>query len=184
MLNIRKNEHSLRTEDANGGQNAGLCQKVLTKNVRYMGFREVLMNGVHHRQHGFSLIELLLVVAIIGVVATLAVPALRKATVAAENGGAFSTMRTMSSQQMNYYTQNNRYATLPELNSVMSNAVGTTSGSQVVRGKFVFEMTPTSASDPVLRNQYTITATRNVPSEGVIYKYELTQNGEMKQILP
>lgn len=132
---------------------------------------------------GFSLIELLLVVAVIGIIATLAVPALQKATRAAENGNTFATMRTMSSTQVNFMSQNGRFARLPELNSVSSNALGTVSGLQLIRGKFVFEM-PGTPTDTDLRGRYTITATRNVATEGVVYKYEIDQSGEIRQILP
>jgi hypothetical protein len=45
-------------------------------------------------------------------------------------------------------------------------------------------MTPAAPTDAELRNGYTITATRNISGEGVIYVYELTQSGEIRQILP
>ena len=56
-------------------------------------------------EKGFSLVELLCVVVIVGVIAAIAVPALRKGIRAAENGAVFATMRTIASTQVNYYTQ-------------------------------------------------------------------------------
>ncbi len=136
------------------------------------------------REKGFSLIELLLVVVVIGIVAAVAVPALQKGLRAAENGNAFSTMRTIASTQVGYYSQNNRFGRLAEVNNLLSQSLGSLSGSSLTRGKFTLDMTPASPSDAELRNGFTITATRNVTGEGVIYKYELTQSGEIKQILP
>jgi prepilin-type N-terminal cleavage/methylation domain-containing protein len=138
----------------------------------------------NRREGGFSLIELLIVVVIIGVVAAIAVPHLQKALRAAENGTSFATMRTIGSTEVGYYSQNNRFGRLSEINNILAQSVGTTSGNQIIRGKFVFEMTPTTPTDAELRNGFTITATRSVIGEGMIYKYELTQTGEIRQILP
>lgn len=138
----------------------------------------------NNQEKGFSLIELLIVVVVIGIVAVLAVPALQKALRVAENGNTFATMRTISSTQVGYYSQNNRFGRLAELNNMLSQSLGQGSGNTITRGKFLIDMTPAAPTDTELKNGFTITATRNVASEGVIYKYELTQSGEVKQILP
>jgi len=137
-------------------------------------------------EQGFSLIELLIVVVIIGIIAALAVPALQKAVRATENGNTFATMRTIASTQVNYYSQNNRFGRLAEVNNLLSSSIGSPSGTpnQLSRGKFLLTMTPASPTDAELKDGYTITATRNVTGEGVTYVYELTQAGEIRQILP
>jgi prepilin-type N-terminal cleavage/methylation domain-containing protein len=132
---------------------------------------------------GFSLIELLIVVVIVGIIAALAVPALQKGIRSAENGSVFATMRSVSSTQVSFFSQNNRFARLPEIQQIMSNAIGTTAGERVVRGRYTFEMNPVTPTDAELAREYTITATRSV-SDDVIYKYELNQSGEITQILP
>src|SRR5687767_11166981 len=54
-------------------------------------------------QKGFSLIELLIVVAIIGIVATIAISALSRARRAAEESSAVGSLRAYSSAQYAYY---------------------------------------------------------------------------------
>jgi prepilin-type N-terminal cleavage/methylation domain-containing protein len=135
-------------------------------------------------ERGFSIVELLVVCVVIGIVASVAIPHLQKAIRAAENGGTFATMRTVASTQMSYYSQNSRFARITEINNLMSGAVGTQSGNEVNRGKFVFSMSPATPTDAELRNGYTINATRNISGEGVIYVYQLTQSGEIRQVLP
>ena len=138
----------------------------------------------NRNERGFSLIELLIVVVIIGIVAALAVPALQKGLRAAENGNTFGTMRAISSSQVGFYSQNSRFGRLAEINTAMSNSLGSVSGNTIIHGKFVFEMAPAAPTDAELRQGYTITATRNVSGEGVVYKYEINQTGEIRQILP
>jgi prepilin-type N-terminal cleavage/methylation domain-containing protein len=97
---------------------------------------------INKKESGFSLIELLLVVVIIGIVASVAVPALQKGLRAAENGNTFATMRTIASTQVNYYSQNNRFGRLTEVNNLLSSSIGTNSGNVINRGKFVLSMSP------------------------------------------
>ena len=134
-------------------------------------------------QSGFSLIELLLVVVIIGIVAAMAIPAFQRATKAAENRSTFAVMRTMSSTQLSFYSQNNRFARLPELQVLANNGLGTTTGDRIVRGRYVFEMTPVTPTDAQLSQRYVITATRST-TDDVVYKFELTQTGKIVQLLP
>lgn len=164
-------------------ENAVSCQEKVPKNVTLLFHREPIImkdNG----QKGFSLIELLLVVAVLGIVAALAVPALQRASRAAENGSAFSTLRTISSAQVNFYSQNGRFARATELNNQMNGAMGANSGNDVIRGKFVISMTPPVPTNLELKDSYTINAIRNVPSEAITYHYRLYSSGEIGQIAP
>lgn len=133
-------------------------------------------------EKGFSLIELLIVVVVIGVVAAFAVPAYQKGIRAAENGAVFALMRIVSSNQVQYFASNSRFGTLPEINAAMSNQIGVTTGDRVVRGLYVFEMSPIAPTPAELRQGYAISAVRSV--DGVTYRYELNQSGRITRVLP
>ena len=128
-------------------------------------------------ERGFSLIELLVVVVVIGIIASVAVPYLYKAIRAAENANMYAALHSVATTQASFISQNSRYGRLNEINNIMANSVGTPSGNDLIHGKFTVSMTPAVPTDVELSNVYTIIATRNVPSEGVIYTYRLTQSG-------
>jgi prepilin-type N-terminal cleavage/methylation domain-containing protein len=68
------------------------------------------------KESGFSLIELLIVVVIIGVIMAFAVPGLRRARQNAQSGSAIQSMRTLTSAEYLYERGHKIYGTLAQLN--------------------------------------------------------------------
>jgi type IV pilus assembly protein PilA len=60
------------------------------------------------QEQGFSLIELLIVVAIIAIIAAIAVPSMLQARMAANESGAIQGCRTIGSAEMSYASINNQ----------------------------------------------------------------------------
>jgi type IV pilus assembly protein PilE len=62
------------------------------------------------KQHGFSLIELMIVVAIIAIIAAVALPSYRESVIASQRTVAKSALMDVSSRQEQYKANNKRYA--------------------------------------------------------------------------
>jgi len=69
-----------------------------------------------HRESGFSLLELLIVVAIILIIATIAIPSLLRSRQAAQESAAVAEVRTINTAQVTYLSSNGgNYGSIPQL---------------------------------------------------------------------
>src|SRR6266508_3599985 len=66
-------------------------------------------------ESGFSLVELLIVVAILGIIAALAIPGLQRARRYAQSGSAIQSMRTITTAENLYDRRYKVFATLTDL---------------------------------------------------------------------
>jgi prepilin-type N-terminal cleavage/methylation domain-containing protein len=68
------------------------------------------------KKNGFSLLELLIVVAIILIIATIAIPSLLRSRQAANEAHAVANLRTLNTAEVQYISSHqNQYGGLPEL---------------------------------------------------------------------
>ncbi len=134
-------------------------------------------------QSGFSLIELLMVVVIVGIIAAIGLPSLSKSREAAEKGAIIGVLRTLHINQTTYLSQHGRYARLRELNPYFQNSLGTTSGNRINRGNYMFSMSPTNPSLTNLRTRYRVIAYRN--SGGIfIPTFSIEEDGGIDGLVP
>lgn len=131
-------------------------------------------------QSGFSLIELLMVVVIVGLLATVAVPSLLGSRDAAQKAAVIGSLRAIHSNQTTYLTQRGRYARIIELNAFFNNTLGRTSGSRVIKGNYTYINGLTNTT--TLATRYQLWAAKYENSSYLILEFVMEQDGVIQGI--
>lgn len=139
-------------------------------------------------QNGFSLIELLIVVAIILIIAAIAIPSLVKSRMSANEASAVNSLRTLNTANVTYASQCPTVGYAATLVDLGPGGGGCTGGANIVdpvlgtavpqKSGYTFTYTPNSASG--LNTTYTLTAAPVIQgSSGQRYFYT-DQTGVMR----
>jgi prepilin-type N-terminal cleavage/methylation domain-containing protein len=92
------------------------------------------MMNLQRRRRGFSLIELLIVIAIIMIIIGIAAPKFKQALTLSQQTAAIAAIRTLHTAQVQYFSQYGRYAaSLAELGPPTSGAAGP-GGAELIDG--------------------------------------------------
>lgn len=144
------------------------------------------------RERGFSLVELLMVVAIIGVLASIAIPSYQRVRINALETRVVADLKAMATTQEMFYLNpvflspssvrfaQKRYAKLHELNSFARNAFGkTTSTYYIYQGAVRYSMIPLWPTDNSLVARYRIQA-RGIGTYRFIF--QIDESGKVARI--
>lgn len=137
---------------------------------------------------GFSMVEMLCVLTCLSIISAISINYYMRAKIAAENTSAISALSVIRQNEVMYFTQNQRFARLDELQS-QNQSLGTVQGDlTLTRGPFKFELTTTtgtpSVGDPKnLGTDYLVTATR-MSENSVPFVFTLDHSGIITKVLP
>jgi type IV pilus assembly protein PilE len=142
----------------------------------------MIMTKLSKKEAGFSLMELLIVVAMIGIIASISVTAFVDAKTSAGKSAAVAQLRSMYSAQQNYHIQNLRFANITELAATQNGGYGTVLAGQLSNGRYTYQMVPSVPTVASLTQNFTMEA--NGFDNAQTLKFQITERGNITQLLP
>jgi prepilin-type N-terminal cleavage/methylation domain-containing protein len=146
---------------------------------------EAALRHARPRASGFSLVELLIVIMVLGILASISVPQFLAARRLAAEKAAVGNLKTMVADQQLFFLSpaplppssmsdpGRRYARLHELNSWAHGAFGATVDDLYVDAPRVrYSMVPMWPTTPSLRGQFIIQAAEQQQDSGFIYQVD------------
>ncbi len=144
------------------------------------------------REHtrGFSLIELLIVVAIILVIAAIAIPNFLRSRIAANQASAVSSLRVLNTAEVTYaatyntgYASDLSYFSPPASGNATSTAAGLIDSllASGIKSGYSFSYSPSTSSTTGRTEAYTINADPVTPGTTGMIHYFTEQSGVIRQ---
>ena len=140
------------------------------------------MTKLSKKEAGFSLMELLIVVAMIGTLASISASVFMDAKTSAGKSAAVAELKNMYSAQQSYHLQNLRFANITELAAAQNGSYGTVSSNKLSNGRYTYEMVPAVPTAASLSQTFTMEA--NGYDNAQTLKFQITDRGNIVQLLP